>query len=454
MSALFLLTATREALAAIWAFQQPAEAVLAQYFQENRRLGSRDRTLLSDTVFGVLRRKRLLEFALAQAQPPHTSTAQFHHRLALLGLVWTASAASAPASTHSADALHHTLAQARQLASADDQPWLESIAQALAGLPCQQWPDSTRHNLPDWLASRLQQQYGDVAFQKLTAALQQPAPLDVRVNALQGKRAVAQQQLLEHGLESQPTPYSPWGLRLQGKPRLHQTPAFTEGLIEVQDEGSQLLCLLTDARRNETVVDFCAGAGGKTLALGAMMRNTGRLYALDISASRLQALKPRLLRSGLNHVHSMALSHEDDARLQRLWGKVDRVLVDAPCSGMGTLRRHPDLAWRQTEAGLASLQDTQQRVLASAARLLKPGGVLVYATCSLLHAENQAIADGWEQAQRAQPGAFQPLPLEPIWHKHKISGLLADPTAPHQLQLLPHQHGTDGFFAAAWQKPA
>jgi 16S rRNA (cytosine967-C5)-methyltransferase len=145
-----------------------------------------------------------------------------------------------------------------------------------------------------------------------------------------------------------PTPYSPWGLRIEGKPALAKLDAFTRGAIEVQDEGSQLLALLLDANRGEMVVDFCAGAGGKTLAIGACMRSTGPLYAFDTSAHRLDALKPRLARSGLSNVHPAAIAHERDDRIKRLAGKIDRVLVDAPCSGLGTLRRNPDLKWRQT----------------------------------------------------------------------------------------------------------
>jgi 16S rRNA (cytosine967-C5)-methyltransferase len=219
------------------------------------------------------------------------------------------------------------------------------------------------------------------------------------------------------------------------------------GEFEVQDEGSQLLALLTEARRGEMVVDFCAGAGGKTLALGAMMRDTGRLYAFDTSGHRLDALKPRLARSGLRNVYPAQIAHEDDERVERLAGKIDRVLVDAPCSGLGTLRRHPDLKWRQSLAAIEVLRSQQARILASAARLLKPGGRLVYATCSLLDAENEAIAEGFSAQQRD----FEPLPVESILEAAKVegaSGLVRNGC----LRLWPHVHGTDGFFAAVWRR--
>ena len=159
---------------------------------------------------------------------------------------------------------------------------------------------------------------------------------------------------------------------MAGKPALQQLALFTRGAIEVQDEGSQLLALLIDAKRGEMVVDFCAGAGGKTLALGAAMRNTGRLYAFDTSGHRLAALKPRLARSGLSNVHPAQIAHERDDRIKRLAGKIDRVLVDAPCSGLGTLRRNPDLKWRQSPKAVAELAQLKQpAILASAARLLE-----------------------------------------------------------------------------------
>jgi 16S rRNA (cytosine967-C5)-methyltransferase len=184
------------------------------------------------------------------------------------------------------------------------------------------------------------------------------------------------------------------GLRIWKKPALQNLPLFKEGAIEVQDEGSQVLAQLLGARRGEMVVDFCAGAGGKTLAIGAIMRSTGRLYAFDVSEKRLTKLKPRLARSGLSNVHPVVIAHERDAKVKRLAGKIDRVLVDAPCSGMGTLRRNPDVKWRQQPEGIAELTEKQASILDGAARLVKFGGRLVYATCSLLDEENEGIVQG------------------------------------------------------------
>ena len=274
------------------------------------------------------------------------------------------------------------------------------------------------------------------------------APLDLRVNALKGKREDAQRQLADAGFAAVPTPHSPWGLRLEGKPALNKLEVFTHGLVEVQDEGSQLLALLTDPKRGEMVVDFCAGAGGKTLALGAAMRNTGRLYAWDTSGHRLDAMKPRLARSGLSNVHPAQLAHERDERVKRLAGKIDRVLVDAPCSGLGTLRRNPDLKWRQSPQAIQELQAKQAAILDSAARLLKPGGRLVYATCSLLRAENEDVADAFQAAQAA---AFEPLAAGELLAQAHVAQA-ADLDAQGRLRLWPQRHGTDGFFAAVWRR--
>ena len=236
-------------------------------------------------------------------------------------------------------------------------------------------------------------------------------------------------------------------MRIQGKPALHKLDVFMRGDVEVQDEGSQLLALMLGAKRGEMVVDFCAGAGGKTLALGAAMRNTGRLYAFDISGHRLEALKPRLARSGLSNVHPAQLAHERDERIKRLAGKIDRVLVDAPCTGLGTLRRNPDLKWRQSPKAVLEMQAKQTAILDSAARLLKVGGRLVYATCSLLQAENEEVVATFSAAHPD----FVPLPAAPALsaaHVQQAEQLVQK----GHLRLWPQVHSTDGFFASAWQR--
>ena len=307
-----------------------------------------------------------------------------------------------------------------------------------------------RHNLPEWLVQPLKEQLG-AEFWPLVESLNLGAGLDLRVNALTSKRSDLQKELAKAGIKAVPTPYSPWGLRIDGKPALNKLDAFIRGAIEVQDEGSQLLAMLLDAKRGEMVVDFCAGAGGKTLAIGACMRNTGRLYAFDTSAHRLDALKPRLARSGLSNVHPAAIAHERDERVKRLSGKIDRVLVDAPCSGLGTLRRNPDLKWRQDMKAVEAMAAKQAAILQSAARLLKPGGRLVYATCSVLPQENEMIAQAFSEANA---DTFAPLDVGPVLADLKVEQAATlcsgGDSGQRYLRLWPHRHQTDGFFAAAW----
>lgn len=411
----------------VFKFDHPADAVLARYFREHRALGSRERGTLTETVYASLRRRLKHEW-LARS-----GSGSKWRRLAILGFPgdvnFLKSALSEP-----------------------EKAWLDH---------CSRVTDDHlmaphRHNLPEWLAESLRAQLGD-QFDAFVASLEQPAHLDLRVNLLKKKRDAALTELTQAGLSAAATPYSPWGIRVAGKPNLSQLPAFVQGELEVQDEGSQLLALLLDAKRGEMVVDFCAGAGGKTLAIGAAMRNSGRLYALDTSAHRLDALKPRLARSGLSNVHPVVIAHERDERIKRLAGKIDRVLVDAPCSGLGTLRRSPDLKWRQNPASVAEQAALQLAILNSAQRLLKPGGRLVYATCSVLVEENEAVALAFSQAHPA----LTRVPVSHLLAAHTPqaealcgAGETAEQPGGTWLRLWPHQHGTDGFFAAVWETNA
>ena len=282
----------------------------------------------------------------------------------------------------------------------------------------------------------------------LVEALDRPAALDLRVNVAKASRDAVLAALAKQGIAAHASRYAPAGLRLEGRPALNKLDVFARGEVEVQDEGSQLLALLVGARRGEMVADFCAGAGGKTLALGAAMRNSGRLYAFDVSASRLAGLKPRLARSGLTNVYPVQIAHERDDRLERLAGKLDRVLVDAPCSGLGTLRRSPDLKWRQTPETVAAMAVRQAAILASAARLTKPGGRLVYATCGLLRAENEAIAEAFDAAHG---GAFRVVPAGEALRRAQVAEADTLTDGPY-LRTWPHRHATDAFFAAVWER--
>jgi len=417
-----LVEACTDLLRQVLTFEYPADAVVSRYFREHRHFGPRERATLAETTYTVLRRKLQFERLARSGSGPR------ERRLAILGFAGVRGFLQGALSAQESD-------------------WLD----ACNAVPPGDFFEPERHNLPEWLAGRLKAQLG-ADFWPLAESLLQGAPLDLRVNTLKAKRPQTQAELAQLAIKSEETPYSPWGLRVHGKPALTHLELFKNGSIEVQDEGSQLLALLLDAKRGEMVVDFCAGAGGKTLAIGATMRSTGRLYAFDTSAHRLDALKPRLARSGLSNVHPAAIARERDERVQRLAGKIDRVLADAPCSGLGTLRRNPDLKWRQSPESVQELTAKQAAILASAARLVKPGGRLIYATCSLLAEENEAIADAFSAAQPD----FTPLPAGELLAQLKVpqAASLASggDDGQRHLRLWPHRNQTDGFFAAVWQR--
>jgi len=414
----FLIGQTETLLAEVLKFAGPADATTSRFFRAHPKLGHAERGVIAEAVFAVLRRKT--EFAhLAES-----GTGSPARRLTLLGLMQTAGRSAL-----------------RPFVSATELAWLEHVAKIdPASLPLR-----VRTNLPDWISQALAARFDADEMAQLAAALNYPAPLDLRANALKATREQVIDALKASGIDAGATPFAPFGVRVVGKPALTKLKVFEEGMIEVQDEGSQLLCSLVAPRRGEMVVDFCAGAGGKTLALGAMMRSTGRLYAFDVSEKRLAKLKPRLARSGLSNVNPVLIDSEHDAKIKRLAGKIDRVLVDAPCSGLGTLRRNPDLKWRQSRASVDELTPKQASILASAARLVKKGGRLVYATCSVLEEENEAIV----RAFLADHPEFALVPANEVLAEQRIELDTGD-----YLSLWPHRHATDGFFAAVLERRA
>jgi len=410
-----VVTHIEDVLREVLRFTGTADGILSRYFREHPKLGSRERNAVAEGVYAVLRNK------LVYASFSESGSGSAMRRLALLGL----------ADTVGIDALGGL--------SNDEAEWLHRVAQ----IDRNALPAALRSNLPQWLYEKLVARDGEAATLELADALNRPAPLDLRVNALKAKRDDVIAELATAPIHCEPTPYAPLGIRINKKPALQNLPLFRDGAIEVQDEGSQILAQIVAARRGEMVADFCAGAGGKTLALGAAMRNTGRLYAFDVSEKRLSKLKPRLARSGLSNVHPVVIAHENDAKVKRLAAKLDRVLVDAPCSGLGTLRRNPDMKWRQSPEALTELNAKQTAILASAARLVKPGGRLVYATCSLLDEENEAIVTQFMETH----DDFALVPMKDVLAEQKIALEMQD-----YLKLSPRIHHTDGFFAAVLER--
>ena len=412
-----LLAHATAALTTLLAFSRPADEVLSHYFRGHPMLGQQDRAFVAEASFAVLRRLRSLEAAAGSREP----------RPLLIGALIRVLGFSGRALEGVLEAGEEVLV-ARIKAARADEP-----------------PGAVRADLPDWLWQRLTEEYGEAAALRIAHGLLNPAPLDLRANLARTSRAAVLEALKADGFEGAATPYSPAGIRLTGKPAINRHPLFANGLLEVQDEGSQLLSWLLAPRRGEMVADYCAGAGGKTLAIAMLMRGSGRVYAMDVSTKRLAALAPRAARAGITNVHTIALSGDHDARVKRLAGKLDRVLVDAPCSGFGTLRRNPDLKWRHAQGAIDELAQKQSRILESAATLVKPGGRLVYATCSILRAENEAVA----QEFLAKHPQFSALSCTELLAAQRIP---LDAGA--QLRLWPHLHGTDGFFAAAFERVA
>jgi 16S rRNA (cytosine967-C5)-methyltransferase len=395
----------------------PADATLRAFFRANRDMGQADRAFVAEGTFAFLRRMRSLD-VLAQTRDPR--------KLALAVAVRD---------------LGHSVRELAVATRAAESQWLAEFKGRLA-TPL---PPAIAADLPDWLWERLGAALGEARRASLARALLVPAPFDLRANVLKTTREAALAALSEDGLAVTATPYAPFGLRIAGRPMLGTHAWLADGRLEVQDEGSQLVAHVVAPRRTDLVVDFCAGAGGKTLALGALMRSHGRLYAFDVVDKRLANMKPRVARSGLSNVHPELIAHERDARIKRLAGKADRVLVDAPCTGLGTLRRNPDLKWRHDERTLDELTAKQAAILAAAATLVKPGGRLVYATCSLLPDENEAIVDAFV----ASHASFVPGDVSAELAK----GGIALDTGP-MLRLAPDTHGCDGFFAAMLTRAA
>jgi 16S rRNA (cytosine967-C5)-methyltransferase len=413
-------TAAAELLGIILAGTLPADAQMERYFRARPKLGARDRGEIAETVYTCLRRRRSLG-VLATGDTGRDPT---------------------PGQTVAAAWVKRHGLSARALEAAGYRDDARGLAERTRTLDGSAWPPAIRLDLPDWLYERLLAQYGTDETQRLAAALNEPATLDLRVNTLKASRDEAAACLAEAGLPAEPMPYSPVGLRRRERAPVFKTRCFADGWIEVQDEGSQLLSLLVEPKRGEMVVDFCAGAGGKTLHLGGLMANTGSVYAFDVSAKRLERLKPRLARAGLHNVRSVVIQNERDPRVQRLEGKIDRALVDAPCSGTGTLRRNPDIKWRTIE--VTPLVETQRAILAAASRLVKPGGRLVYATCSLLRDENEDIVAEF----LASHATFAVLPVGEVLARRHVALAVDGP----YLKLLPHRHHTDGFFAAILER--
>src|SRR4051794_4674839 len=429
------IAAAIDILAAIDAGGRPADDIAAEYFRRRRYIGAKDRVQVAAYVYAVLRHRAVLDWWIGRASKAEIGSDARSRAIAALLLIDGWRSNDVAASFDGGRFRPAALSPAERL-----------LARALAGrsLTHPEMPRAVACDLPDWLEPYLAAVYGRHLEDEM-AALNAPAPFDLRVNALKADRETARRALAAEQIHAEPTPWSPLGLRLKHRAPLAATSAFKDGLVEVQDEGSQLAALLADARPGMRVVDFCAGAGGKTLALAAQMKNRGKLVACDVAAWRLERAGTRLRRAGISNVERRPLSSERDPWVKHHPKSFDRVFVDAPCLGIGSWRRNPDGKWRATPQDLAELVPRQRDILASAARLVKPGGRLVYATCSLLREENEAQAEAFLMAHPD----FSLYSAAQAWAE-TIGG--QSPAGDDYLRLTPARHGTDGFFVAIFER--
>ncbi|HEX6119886.1 MAG TPA: RsmB/NOP family class I SAM-dependent RNA methyltransferase [Dongiaceae bacterium] len=467
------LQAAIDLLHAIHAGSAPADRATASFFRNRRYIGAKDRREVLDRTYAVLRRRAALDWWIDKSgqAPQDRDRARLIASLALIH-GWTADriAGSFDGGPYRPEAL-------------DDAE--RGIAKAVNGKPIEtpEQPADVRNEYPEWIAPLLKRRFGERLDEEMRAAIG-AASTDLRVNTLKATREEAIAALQREGVTATPTRLSPVGLRVEGRPPLATMQAFKDGLIEVQDEGSQLVALLVDAQPGMRVADFCAGAGGKTLAIAPRMENKGKIVACDVLEGRIERAAVRLARAGVYNVERKALSSERDQWVKRHAGTFDRVLIDAPCTGTGTWRRNPDAKWKLKPEDLDELREVQHNIFDSAWRLVKPGGRLIYATCSLLAEENEAQVDAFLAAH----AEFTLVPVVSVWREvigtplpystvtpANEPGPTDGPTlafpmdpgsqagmtgecciggdaSPATLSLTPAQHGTDGFFVAVLER--
>lgn len=423
------LQATIELLDEIAETHYPADRIMAGYFKQRRYIGSKDKAAISENLYTVLRNRLSFEYIL------NSKDLGVHSRM-LVALLLKMDDGDLY-NTFNGEKYSPKRLRPGQLERFDELD-LNVIGTA---------PLHVRLNVPEWVAPKLESALGD-RFEAEMAATNQRAATDIRVNTLQSTVEQVEHALSSVGYVAHRTKLSPWGIRFESRVALFGLKAFKQGWFEIQDEGSQLLALLSDVKAGNKVVDFCAGAGGKTLALAAMMENKGSIYACDVHTKRLEQLSKRAKRAGVHNVRTHVLSSENDKWVKQHKGIADVVLIDAPCTGTGTWRRSPDSRWNLTQESLDNLVALQQSILQSAQRLVKPGGRLLYATCSLLEEENeQQVAKflGENESFSAEDFELPPSMLDNS-DQFQLKG--------HQLRTFPAMTGTDGFFVASLRKQA
>lgn len=415
-----------EILEMIFEGKRPADALIGDYFKARRYAGSKDRRAISERVYAVLRKKAKLNWLAEQLQIKQTARI-----FTLIDCVLR-------------DEDIETIFVEGQYNPAPLHGKEEDVAAFLGAIDINMAPSSVRLEFPEWLLTDFTTSLGD-DFDVVLNALNEEAPLDLRINTLHPDAKKAAQLLRDENVETAAGPYSPLCLRSAKKVKLGGLKSYQDGLIDIQDEGSQIIALLSQAKGCEMVMDFCAGGGGKTLALAAEMENEGQLYALDISSTRLYKMKKRLQRAGVNNVYLHPIKAENDPWLKSFDSRVDRLLIDAPCSGIGAWRRNPESRWKMTPALLEDLLGRQERILQSSAHLVKEGGRIIYATCSLLKRENENQIEKFLR----ENDNYSIVPITDVWAER------FDTPCPFEgdfMTMRPDLHKSDGFFCAILER--
>jgi 16S rRNA (cytosine967-C5)-methyltransferase len=436
-----LIGHTQELLGIILTSKKPADALIDTFFRAHKYLGSHDRKFIAETTYGTLRHMRKCELMVSSALLEQNDMLAEEDRILLLVVAYISLQGKMESVGPEIISARLTSAKLKehctQILNAFSKPIVltENSIAAKIGV---------EHSFPDWMVEKFVGQYGEAVAGRICSSLNEQAPISLRVNTLKTTVDQCQDELKKLGIETTRTAISPIGLNLTKRINVFSLPIFRDGWFEVQDEGSQLLPLLIDPKPNSKLLDVCAGAGGKTLEFAALMKNRGEIFATDINSFRLEELRKRSKRAGAQNIRIQEIQTIEDLN-ERYTRFFDIVFVDAPCSGLGTIRRNPGMKWMVTEQTVFEVSEKQKSILHSSAPLVKPGGRLVYATCTLLRQENEDVV---EEFLRQNPEFT-------LIHGNTLPGASSDADSETRqpfFKLLPHIHGTDGFFCAVLEK--
>ncbi len=406
------------------ATSKPADRCIDQFFRSRKYLGSKDRRFIAESLYGILRHMKKLTWTVTASG---SNVSGILLCAAYLMLVRNSTPEELSAETNIPV---EQLQAIEQLVRTD--PPGSSETESL----------SLRYSFPEWMIGEWIESYGLQETEALCSVLNSQAPMTIRVNTIKTTREECRSALQQEGIETEIAVHSPFGLHLKRRTNLFQLKAFKDGLFEVQDEGSQLLALLTDPKPKDKVIDACAGAGGKALALAAVMKNRGEIFALDVHSFRLDELRKRIKRSGVDSIRTRAI--QENEYISTLEQSADVVLVDAPCTGTGTIRRNPGMKWSVSPTMVDELQQKQFSILSLNARYVKPGGRLIYATCSLMKQENENVVSRFLDEQKH----FVRTDPKQILDRYGLAHLGNN----GYVQLMPHKTDTDGFFAVVMKR--